>query len=332
MIELRRLSGLACLLLALLTPAAHAIMAGGEFDLPADAPSKRLDPLGADSAFNAVGAIAMTVGSQNYKGSAVALSPNWALTAGHNVDFNDDGTPDAGLTVTFHLPGFENYIATSAITHPNFTGFGNPTVHYDLALLYFETPLPSDLSYPALGVFMSLNDTVTLAGFGRSGYGSYGYTTSASLTDRRIGYNTIRSLHPESGGDGLLFRYDFDAPATTGQPDGSLGNHLETIIGPGDSGGPVLVTYGSGHALIGINTFTEGYGGRFGDIGGGVSLEPYWTWIADTTGLPLIPEPSSVLLLGLGLLLVRSVRKRRSTLEQPPAETEGRVRGLAAPG
>jgi hypothetical protein len=27
--------------------------------------------------------------------------------------------------------------------------------------------------------------------------------------------------------------------------------------------------------LVGINTFTEGYGGRFGDIGGGVLVDPY---------------------------------------------------------
>ena len=103
---------------------------------------------------------------------------------------------------------------------------------------------------------------MTLIGYGRSGYGSYGYTTSASLTDRRVGFNEIDGLQAESGGDGLLFRYDLDAPATTGQPGGSLGNALETVIGLGESGGPILVPWADGHALVGVNTFTEGYGGR----------------------------------------------------------------------
>ena len=72
---------------------------------------------------------------------------------------------------------------------------------------------------------------------------------SASLTDRRIGYNEL-----QGEGDGLLFRYDFDDPDTFGLLDGSLGNALETIIGPGDSGGSLLVD----NSLVGVNTFTEG--------------------------------------------------------------------------
>jgi len=62
-----------------------------------------------------------------------------------------------------------------------------------------------------------------------------------------------------------------------------------------------------GDALVGVNTFTEGYGGRFGDIGGGVALNNEWDWISSTTGLA-IPEPSSVLLLmagAFGLFLCR---------------------------
>jgi len=73
-------------------------MAGGEFDLPTDFPSNRLDPLTTMSPFNFVGGLEMTINSSRFFGSAVALSPNWVLTAGHNVDTNDDGQPDPGLT------------------------------------------------------------------------------------------------------------------------------------------------------------------------------------------------------------------------------------------
>jgi hypothetical protein len=283
-------------------------MAGGEFDLPTDFPSNRLDPLTTMSPFNFVGGLEMTINSSRFFGSAVALSPNWVLTAGHNVDTNDDGQPDPGLTASFHLPGFGSYTTNSFLTQPDFTGFGNPSIHHDLALLYFADPLPATLAFPALGLSMGIGDTLTLAGFGRSGFGSYGYTTQAGVENRRIGYNTVESLEISTTGEGALFRYTFHAP---GNP-ASLGNDLETIIGPGDSGGPALALWNDHHALLGISTFTEGYGGRFGDIGGGIALNDYWGWISGTTGLALVPEPTAfMLVLFWGALVVITFRRRR---------------------
>jgi len=132
------------------------------------------------------------------------------------------------------------------------------------------------------------------------------------LTDRRIGQNVIDSftLDDLGGGFAALFHYDFDAPDSTGLPGGSLGNHLETIIGPGDSGGPLLVSDGSGYALAGVNTVIEGFGGRFGDVGGGVVLEPYLSWISETTGLA-VPEPASFAIVLLGVILLRVLRGGR---------------------
>lgn len=283
-----------------------AILAGSEFDLPTDFPSNRLDPQTADSPFNAVGALRIDTGSFTYSGTAVVLSRHWALTAAHNTDFDDNGLPDPGLSYTLHLPGHGSMETTTAITHPDFTGFGNPSIHNDLALLHFADPLP-ELNFPALGLSMSVGQELTLVGFGRSGFGSYGYTTSASTTDRRIGRNTVETLHSSGGSDGLLFRYTFHDPS---DPQ-SLGNDRETIIGPGDSGGPALISWGGGHALVGINTFTEGYGGRFGDIGGGIVLEPYWEWIAETTGPALIPEPATAGLAAGLVLLAFALRFRQ---------------------
>ncbi len=265
----------------------YAILAGGEFDLPSDSPSNRLDTEGI---YNFVGALEIASGGYNYYGSASALSPHWVLTAGHNVDFNDDGLVDDGLSVNLHLPGFGSYSASSYSIHPDFTGFGNPSIHHDLSLLYFDEPLPN-LLFPTLGNALSLGDTATLVGYGRSGYGSYGYTTGASLTDRRVGFNIIDEFEAEASSGGILFRYDFDDPDSSG----SLGNDLETLIGPGDSGGSLLV----GNSLVGVNTFTEGYGGLFGDIGGGIALNNEWDWIHETTGLA-VPEPSSALLILFG--------------------------------
>lgn len=86
------------------------ILADGETDLPADTPSGRLDTEGT---FSFVGALAIANGSGNYRGSAVALSREWVLTAGHNADLNDDGLPDALWSGSFSLPGYGSYGYTS---------------------------------------------------------------------------------------------------------------------------------------------------------------------------------------------------------------------------
>lgn len=284
------------------------ILAGGETALPADTPSGRLDTEGI---FGFVGALAMSDGSADYKGSAVALSREWVLTAGHNVDLNDDGVPDASWTGSFVLPGHGSYVVAQAFTNPSFSGFANPSVNDDLALLRLSVPLPAGMDFPILGKGAMVGETVTLVGFGRSGYGSYGYTTNAGLTDRRYGSNVIDSFQLDDEGSGVneIFNYDFDDPSTTGQPGGSLGNDIETIIGPGDSGGAALRQTADGWELVGVNTYTEGYGGRFGDTGGGVLVEPYADWIYQVSG---IPEPTAVILFFVSAVLALSRRNRIS--------------------
>jgi|TARA_B110000967_G_scaffold35446_1_gene34483 hypothetical protein len=193
-------------------------MAGGEFDLPVDRPSCRIDGLGSASSYNFVGGLGIDTGSSNYFGTGVALSPHWVLTAGHNVDFDDNGSADPGLTIEINLPRFGSYAVDSYQTTPDFSGFGNPTVHNDLSLLYFDTPLPN-LAFPSLGLSMGIGDTLTLA---------------------------------------------------------------------------------------------EGYGGLFGDTGGGVALNDQWDWIFETTDLTAVPEPEYYgLLAGLMVFFARIVVRRK---------------------
>lgn len=167
---------------------------------------------------------------------------------------------------------------------------------------------PGKLNFPGFHFGVAVGDVVTLAGFGRSGFGNYGYTTAASFTNRRIGGNTIESFTMGDGGEAEIFRYTFHHPETAG----SLGNDVETIIAPGDSGGPVLVEMGETYGFVGISTFTEGFGGLFGDIGGGVVLEPYYDWIHGMTGVA-IPEPRAVVLLAgvWGVVIILIARRSR---------------------
>ena len=270
----------------------YGILAGGENSLPLDFPSNRLDQSGPESAFNFVGALSITDGVNSFIGSASAINNHWVLSAGHNFDYDDDGIADESLTVNFNIPGFGSYTADSYVTAPEFTGFLNPSLHNDLALLFFNEGLPN-LNFPALGISASVGEELTLVGFGRSGFGDYGYTTPASLTDRRVGRNIFDSVDNNPSDIGSLFRYDFDSPETAGLPYGSLGNEVETLIGPGDSGGPALLAYGDHYGLVGVNTFSEGFGGIFGDNGGGVLIDANLNWISQTTGIALIPEASS---------------------------------------
>ncbi len=281
------------------------ILAGGEFSSPTDTPSGRLDTTGA---FPFVGALEVSNSVSTYKGSAVAISSNWILTAGHNADLNDDGLPDTVWSGDFHLPGYGVFGIAETITHPDFSGFANPFINDDIALMRLASPLPTWSIFPSLGSAMT-GDNITLVGFGRSGYGSYGYTSNATLTDRRFGQNVIDTLDLDDEGSGLaeVFRYDFDDPSTTGLPGGSLGNGTETIIAPGDSGGAALIQTVGGWKLVGINTFTEGYGGRFGDTGGGVLIAPYEDWIFTETG---IPEPGVGCLLSVAFVLALWQRRR----------------------
>ena len=62
--------------------------------------------------------------------------------------------------------------------------------------------------------------------------------------------------------------------------------------------------------LVGINTFTEGSGGKFGDIGGGVVLTPYAGWIQETMA---VPEAGSSMFF-LAAVFVFMVRRRRCAL------------------
>lgn len=78
---------------------ADAILAGGEFSLPDDSPSSRLD---AEGLYSFVGSLDISASGYSYRGSAVsAFVALGAYTTGHNVDFNDDGAVDGELSIDF---------------------------------------------------------------------------------------------------------------------------------------------------------------------------------------------------------------------------------------
>ena len=202
------------------------ILAGDEFEVPTDFPSQRLDGGGVGSLFNAVGALEIEGADGAFRGSGVALSPNWVLTAGHNVDLDADGAADLGNAYGYHLPGIGEFSVGEVFVAPGFTGFAQPSVNDDLALLYISGGLPVDLFYPESILSAEAGMEITLVGYGRSGFGSFGYTSDATLTDRRIGENVIDRFEGDDDGGAFdeVFVYDFDAPGSGG----SLGHFCKT--------------------------------------------------------------------------------------------------------
>jgi hypothetical protein len=277
-----------------------------------DSPDLRIDSNAETSPFNSVGSLTIQSFGRTHRGTAVALSPFHVLTAGHNVDTDDDGVIDFGIELTFQVNAGAAQIYQPSLIHlhPDFSGFGNPDIHDDLAILKFDQPLPESLNFASLWTDpLEVGLQGSLVGYGRSGYGNIGYASLANPLDKRVGGNVVDGffLDDEGSSRAEVFWYDFDNPSTFGQAGGSLGNTIETLIGSGDSGGPFFIEVEGAFSLAGINTFTQGAGlGRFGENGGGIWLAPYNDWIASVTA---IPEPAVTMGI-LSLLSSAAVIKR----------------------
>lgn len=273
------------------------VYAGSASESPPDAPSQRVDANTVDSPFAGVGSLKVVNAAGTVRGSAVAITPLHILTAAHLLDGNSDGQIDAqpqGITFNLNVGGnlTHEIHGTAALIHPDFTGFLSPSLNDDLAIVVLDTPLPMDLpTYSLYGQPIDLGTEITLVGYGRSGYGDTGQTDGSSFTVKRSGDNVIDVLAPDDDPGGLAtdetFFYDFDGPPGTlnmmGGP--TLGNDIETIIAPGDSGGPSFVRQGDQYMLAGINTFIGHYTSLFTTVAGGIALPAYHDWLTENVFL-----------------------------------------------
>jgi hypothetical protein len=265
------------------------------------------------------------------------------LAAAHCLDFaggideggnpTGDGMPDvAPNDVTFFL----NYggditsqiHATEIHLFPAWHGFDNvngpegASINDDVALIRLASPVPIGVPTYNLPTSFSGNvEAITSVGYGQSGSPS-GITTSASFSTKRIGHNRADAVFNDDEGpinntnfEG--FEADFDGPTAAtnvfslGNPsiEGTLGNNVETTIGPGDSGSPSFLSEfntldpilgADGQPIVyGINTFSGSGSPAYGSVFGGTLVSRYATWI-DSVINP-VPEPSTNLLMICGV-------------------------------
>ena len=309
----------------------RAFVAGHPNGIPPDSPANYVDPNVASSPFAGVGSLRI-ISDNTFICSGTVISPNHVLTAAHCLDLNDDGVVDvtpgdvdfflnAGSSPSVTIP------ARKFSIHPDFTGFGNPVVNDDVAVIKLSQPVP--LGTPVYPLYVSVPNfttPITMVGYGRSGNGVDGHTVDPNFHVKRTGRNILdaKSIDDEDSSSIEVFMFDFDGPdATTnifdvGTPgfdqfvEGTLGNALESTIGGGDSGGPSFVDVGNESLeLLGINTFTFSLVGGpaaplFGSGGGGMLVPPYLNFIQ---GLIVMPLPAAGWM-GLGLLgAIATVRR-----------------------
>lgn len=294
------------------------IVVGSPTGVPAITPAGRVDANVSNSPYAGVVSINMNGAPGSFICSGTLINSQYILTAAHCVDENADGGTDylpSEIKVVFNNNNPTNNAAGATIItasqiaiHPNWTGFNNPAITDDIAILKLSSPAPAGVPiYPLSHESFDFAQTIYLAGYGTSGDGVSGATISPNFFIKRTGVN-LASAHilddeaPHLAKEGYLFDFDGPTAATNSLLDGlTLGNDKEVTLGGGDSGGPAFTWLdANGNSaidqgeltLFGVNTFGQGAGGfslpLFGSEAGGMLVSTYLPFIQS-----VVPEPST---------------------------------------
>lgn len=284
-------------------------------------------------------------------GALLAGGGNNVLTAAHCLTNSAGENIAQRVTAVFFPAGGpaglqEVIVGGTAHIHPAYTGKGVDA--HDIAVVTLSATPSSSIANSAYSLYLGNPfTTVQAVGSGATGTGSSGETQVGGFqsNDRRTGFNKIDFSWSDAelastfaGGadfadDVYSLVGDFDSGLAVNNtacllmtafeyanPSCGLGfGDREVGLGGGDSGGPLFV----GNQIAGVAAYNISFGmqggdvddmvnGSFGELSGWTSTGYNANWIAQFT--TVVPEPGSMALVGMGLIAVLAIRRRRNNI------------------
>lgn len=188
-------------------------------------------------------------------GSGVLIAPDWVLTAGHVARGVASRSPRV------EIDGREHEVKRIFV-HPKWREMGP----HDVGLLQLGAPAQRVTPVELYTGDDEVGQEVTFVGRGDTGTGLTG--PQAMDGKKRGATNTVESADE----DWIFFNFDEGDDATD----------LEGVSGPGDSGGPALVTREGRVYTVGVSVFADGRGkgpGRYGVLEGYTRVSTHREWI-----------------------------------------------------